>query len=763
MKERLWLSAVLLVLVPPFVCQAQQSAPPPTIHGTGSKSEWESIGDTNYFRNGAVLSNSTGMVTFDNGTANTATGDVLAEGDVTILDHGHIWRGTNFIYNFNTGAIRAATFKSVQGAFAISGDRLTGTTTNHVYTASNAFITTDDYERPGYTIRARTITIAVGQYFEAHQATLFWGRTPVFYFPYYRRTLGQHPNNWEFEPGFRSIFGPYLLSAYNWYGNGLLDGTIHADVRERRGLATGPDLNLHLGNWGEAAFRYYYANDQDPSADGITAPHLGQNRQRLAFNYLVQPTSNLTVKAVANYQSDPLIIRDFFEREYDTNVEPISFAEMTQLWPNYTLDFEAQPRLVNYFETVERLPDLKLSGARQEVGDTPLFYENENSIAYLKRSFSETNSLYFITNSMLPPAALGYKSTNFPANDYAATRLDTFHQLTLPETAFGWLNLTPRVGGRLTYYSDVEGLGIHTNEQLRGIFNTGMDVSTKLSKVYSGAESDFLDLHELRHIIEPDVDYVYVPAPNRSPAQVPQFDYETPSLGQLPIDFPDYNNIDSIGGMNVVRFTLRNILQTKRADGVEDFVNLTLSTDWNLHPETNHPFGDLYGDISLRPRTWLTFNSSIRYDMVSNRWREAVESMVIRPNQAWSLALTYDYLVNNDPEFQTYLGENVPGHNLVTGSFYYRFNENWGIHVMDQYEAQYGGFQQQSYAIYRDLRSWTASLIFRVTEGPHQPTDYTVALTFSLKAFPRYGIGSDSDVLRPQFSSGVLSEPEAYQ
>jgi uncharacterized protein (UPF0335 family) len=462
---------------------------------------------------------------------------------------------------------------------------------------------------------------------------------------------------------------------------------------------------------------------------------------------------------VADYQSDPLFLRDFFEREYATNVEPASFAEASQLWPNYTLNVMVQPRLVDFFETVERLPDVKLSGLRQEVGDTPVYYESESSAGWFKRAFSSTNSLYFLTNYTLNPNSLYFRTTNTPPPDYSAGRVDTFHQFSLPETFFGWLNVTPLVGGRLTYYSDVDGPQIHTNQQLRALFNTGVDVSTKASRIYQDAESSFLDVHELRHIIQPEIDYAYVPAPTRSPGQVPQFDYQSPSLRLQPIEFPDYNDIDSIGGMNVVRFMLRNTLQTKREAGIQDLVNWALYTDWNLHPGTNHPFGDFYSDLEFRPRSWLTFASSTRYDMVSNRWREAIESVVVQPSTAWSLSLNYRYLINNDPEFLTYAGENLPGHNLITASLYYRMNENWGAHIAEQYEAQYGGLQQQVYSIYRDLRSWTVALLFRITEGPAQPTDFTVALTFSLKAFPRFGIGSDSDHSSSMFGGGNLFDP----
>ena len=758
MNERRPRSAVFLFFVLAFACQAQQSAPP-AIHGLTPNSAYQSIGNTNYFSNGVLVSNETSVVTADQAAENDLTGDVVAEGDVTILDHGHIWRGTNFIYNFKTGDIRANTFKTLQGVFTLSGARLAGGS-NNVYTATNAVVTTDDYARPGYHIRARRITIALGQYFEAHEATLYWGNTPVFYFPYYRRNLGQHPNNWEFEPGYRSIYGPYLLTAYNWYGNGMLDGTLHFDVREERGIATGPDLFFHLGDWGEASFRYYYANDQHPNTDGLYAPDLGENRQRANFYYEVHPLTNLTAKVVAAYQSDPLVVRDFYESEYDANVEPISYAEGTQLWPNYTLDLMVQPRLVDFYETVERLPDVKLSGQRQEVGETPFYYENESSVGDFTRAFSSTNrSIYYLTNDTLYPGIPGYVTTNAPPHDYTASRLDTFHQLSLPETLWGWLNVTPNVGGRLTYYGDVYGPQSETNQQLRAVFNTGVDVSFKASRVYHDVENSLLDVHDLRHIIQPEVDYAYV-APSRSPDKIPQFDYESPSLRLLPIEFPDFNDVDAIRDMNVVRLMLRNTLQTKRDSGVQNLVSWAVYTDWTLQPGTNHPFADLYSDLSFRPRSWLAFAASTRYDMASNRWREAVESIVVQPSTAWSLSLSYDYLMNNDPEFFTYAGENIPGHNLIRASVYYRMNENWGAHILEQYEAQYGGLQQQVYSIYRDLRSWTTSLLFRITTGPGgQRTDFTVALTFSLKSIPRFGLGSDSDPTGPLLSDVNLAGP----
>jgi LPS-assembly protein len=746
MKQPWSLRLVSLLAAWTIACQAQQAGPW-EIRSLSGQSQFDLWDNTNFFNNGVLLSNSQAIVTAEQAMENVLTGVVVAEGDVTILDHGHIWRGTNFTYNGKTGDIRGGSFKTVQSPFSVSGQTLTGGS-NQVYFVNNAFLSTDDYDRPAYRVRARQMTIVLGDYFEARQATLFVGKTPVFYWPYYRRSLKKHPNNFEFVPGDRSIFGPYLLSAYNWYGNGLMDGTIHVDERERRGVAAGPDLLLHMGDWGEAAFHYYYAHDQDPGADGIAAPHLNDSRQHATLYYEVHPATNVTARIVGNYQSDPLVVRDFWESQYQANVEPASFAEVSQMSPNWFVNAMAQPQTVNFFETVERLPDVKLTGLRQEVGATPVFYESESSIGYFRRAFSDTN-VPVPTSIYSPlPNGLGYGLTEGSSGgypDYSAARADTFHQFTMPKTFFGWLNVTPRIGGRATYYSAVEGPATHTNDQTRGVFNTGVDVSFKASRIFRNAESSLFDVHELRHIIEPEIDYGYVPAPNRSPAQLPQFDYQYPSLRLLPIEFPEYNAIDSIARQNVLRFMLVNKLQTKRADGIEDLLNWAVYADWNLSCGTNFAFTDVYSDLDFRPRSWLTFNSSTRYDLPDTRWREAIESIVARPTTALSLSASYYYLMNNDPEFQTFAGQSLPGHNLISFDLYYRMNENWAARVSEQFEAQSGTMQQQLYSIYRDLRSWTSALTIRMTQGAGQPTDLSVVVTFSLKAFPRYSLNRDND------------------
>jgi LPS-assembly protein len=680
--------------------------------------------------NGVTITKGNFILTSDKITANQNTGEVRAEGHVVIKNGNQVWNGDHVIYNFKTREMEAVDLKTGHGPLLVSTLSLTGNTTNNVYEARDGSITTDDIAEPAYRIRAKRFVVVPGKYVEAHEAVAYVGNVPVFYFPYYHRSLGRHLNNWVFEPGYRSLYGPYLQTTYNWYASEKLDGAIHLDLRERRGVGVGPDFNYHLGEKiGDGNFRYYYTHDDRPEPD-FNGGQIPNNRQRVHFSHVATISSNLTAKAVVAYQSDPTIIRDFFESEYRQNVQPSTFAEVNKSWQNFSLDVLAQPRVNTFWETVERLPDVRLTGFRQQIFDTPLYYDSQSSAGYFSRKFADTNSMDM---------------------DFAAARADTFHQITLPKTFFGWLNVTPRVGGRLTYYSHSNGAGGTNSSETRGVFNTGAEVSFKSSRVWAGAENKLLDISGLRHIIEPSINYVYVPTPNVQPASLPQFDYEVPSLRLLPIDFPDYNAIDSIDTFNVLRFGLRNSLQTKREKVVQNVVNWSVFTDWRLSPRQDYgsgtnrlnqsTFADIYSELDFRPRSWMTLNSETRYGIEQEYFREANHRLTILPNDVWSVTLGHRYL-HSDLIF----GPGPTGHNLIYDSLYYRFNENWGGRVSHYFEARDGTMEEQLYTLYRDLRSWTAALTFRIRGNRNsEPDDYTIGVTFSLKAFPRGKLGSDTD------------------
>jgi len=735
MKCRLLLG--LLVFLCCLAAQAQDTNSGISIEGEGGQTlEYDLKTGLTSYSGRVIVKYGQSVLNADTVKVDKETGEAFAVGDVILQSEGgRLWRGDKLSYNFKTKVITGDAFRSGQPPYFVSGTNLVTNPTNNTYTGTNTYFTTDDNANPNYRIRARKVTIIPGKMIEAEHATLYLGDVPVFYFPYYKKSLGRHPNNFEFLVGYRSQWGPFLLNTYNWYWNEKLHGGLHLDLRGERGIGGGPSFHLQDPTLGDALLRYYYTHDLNPhEVDGYTKPPA--DRQRLLFEYELMLRTNLSVKSIVAFQSDPFIIRDFFESEYHDNTEPKSFAEVNQQWQNWNLNTLTQFRVNDFAETVERLPDVKLTGLRQQIGPTPLYYESESSVGYFRHVFPVETNVFF-------PGISNY---------FSAFRADTFHQVLLPWTFFGWLNVTPRVGDRVTHYSQAYERGSTTDEEDRNVFNTGAEVTFKASRVYRDATSSLLDVEGLRHIIRPSANYAFVPEPNVRPPKLPQFDSELPTSQLQPIDFPDYNSIDSIDSRQVVRLGLHNKFQTKRDGRIDNLVNWDLYTDWRLeqhyevllNPKTRQPeriekqslFSDLYNKADFKPRTWLTLSSDTRYSVEKGIIREANHTLTLMPNDVWSLSLAHRFRVDSS--------ELGIGNNLIVGTIFYRMNENWGFRISEQFEARDGVLEYQYYTVYRDFRSWTGALTFRIRDNRSGPNDFTVAFSLSLKAFPRFGVGDDA-------------------
>jgi LPS-assembly protein len=687
--------------------------------------------NTAFGTNGICIRYGTAVLTADTATVNRDTGEAVADGHVRIEQGEQLWVGDHIRYNFKTHQMVSEQFRTGKSPMFASGKQLQGDTTNQTYNARHALATSDDVHDPANYIRASRIKIIPGKYIEMWHAVMFVERVPVFYFPYYRRDLSPHAGHWTFTAGDRTSYGPFILNTYTWWLNDMVDGKLHLDYREKRGPGLGPDVNLHLGQWGNADFQYYYTHDRDQYAGTNGLPDFGpisENRQRVYLAWQATPATNLNLKALVNYQSDAYLEHDFFENDYLQNPQPNTFFEQNKYWDNWNLDALTTPQLNNFFDQVERLPDVRLTGYSQQVLNTPVYYDSQSSIGYYKKYFADTNG-------PTPPA-------------YSAGRMDTFHQLLVPWVFFNWLNITPNVGGRLTYYTDETGPGGTNSEAWRAVLNTGVGASFKASQLWPSVRSSFWDVDGLRHVIEPSANYVFVPNPSKAPSQLPQFDSALPSLMLLPVQFPDYNNIDSIDSEHVIRFGLHNTLQTKRDGQIDELLDWNLTLDWRLNPgsvrnnldEPDSPqqtFSDLYSEFKFKPRQWVTFESQSRFDLNNSDLNLAFDQITFMPNERWSWAAGYWYFRQGVDGFTT-------GNNYITTTAFYRLNDNWGLRATENFNVEDGRLQQQYYTLYRDMRSWTAALTFRVLDNTTGPTDYTVAFTFSLKASPSHRLGDDT-------------------
>jgi hypothetical protein len=110
--------------------------------------------------------------------------------------------------------------------------------------------------------------------------------------------------------------------------------------------------------------------------------------------------------------------------------------------------------------------------------------------------------------------------------------------------------------------------------------------------------------------------------------------------------------------------------------------------------------------------------------------------LTFTPNNRWSWGLSHWYLRNG-------FIDRVEN-NFIASTFFVRVNDNWGLRATHSFNAQTGRLQQQAYTCYRDLRSWTGALTFRVQDNVGTTPDFTVAFSLSLKANPATRVGEDA-------------------
>jgi hypothetical protein len=140
--------------------------------------------------------------------------------------------------------------------------------------------------------------------------------------------------------------------------------------------------------------------------------------------------------------------------------------------------------------------------------------------------------------------------------------------------------------------------------------------------------------------------------------------------------------------------------------------------------------------LRFTPLPWasLTINSQI--PAFNKGFTEVNSSVTVQPIANLQVSAGHRYL-NGNPFFQN-------SSLFVVGGFY-RFDDNWGVGFQEQYEGTTGVFEEQRYSVYRDLTNWVASFGAVVRDNTGNKKEYGILLTFTLKAFPKFGFDLNFD------------------
>ena len=715
-------------------------------------------------KNQPIEITSTGQTTYENGLAtardnvaihigdtdiysdfaqyNSQKHEVFVEGHVRIYRDVNLYTGERAVYNIDTKEVRAEEMRSQYDPYFVSGKKISSMAEN-AYLIQDGIFTTHDTPDPSFHLHARKVRVYENDYVVFQNVTFYVGRVPIFWWPYVYQSLND-AFSFSISPAFLSSWGPSLLTQVAFPITDKIKARLRLDYRSRRGPAIGFETSIDYGkndsSW--AKLKTYYIQDQNPLLNRTSLPRgsVPTGRYRLTLENQTNFTDSIYGIVDITKLSDEFVMQDFYQGEFRINPVPDDVIALAKTDPFYTLTGIGRFQANIFFEQTERLPEVVLDIKRLALFAGPIFYEGESGMADLHRNFARGSGF----------------------EDYSSTRVDTFHQLTYPNTYFGWLSVVPRVGFRGTYYGETRDMGktifpVSDNplvpdfllpepthnvpitdggETFRTVVNAGVEASFKVSREWEEAQSRTLGLDGLRHVIQPFTNFSWVSNSGPDPREILQFDRFQPSTQLRPLDFPQFTSIDSIDHWTVWRLGVRNRLQTRRDDLTVSWLDLETYVDVNFeNPYDRTPYSNLFNQLRFTPLPWAALIINSQVPAFDTGFTEVNTNIIVQPVANVQLSIGHRYL-NQSPFFQN--------SSLFVVGGYYRLDDNWGIAVQEQYEATTQILEQQRYSIYRDLTSWVASFgaVIRDNGGVKE---YGVLLTFTLKAFPKFGFDLNFD------------------
>lgn len=596
---------------------------------------------------------------------NQRTGEVEASGNVVFeRGPGDVWRGDSLKYNFQTGEGQTSESHIESGVFKIDSDRIDRRPDRRIVLHDATL--TSCTNAPGhehYRVRGRKVTLMPGEYVKVRGATLRLFGLPAFYWPYWYRDLNEG-YGLDLEPGYSSPMGAFLLGSYTarWFDFGpdaYLDGRTRFDLRSKRGVAGGQDLLWFSPRRGEGLLSLYYADDQEPPAGDETAGlPVDPERYRLHVEHSADIGNATRLMLQATHLSDTRMERDFFEDEYRRRREPDNYLAITHSGEGFMSGVTLRLGLNDFYNHVDRLPEFWLDTLSREVFSTGLYYENSSRAGWLRRRWAD----------------------RIEAEDYDAFRADTEHVLSYPSKQFGFLSFVPRVGGRLTYYSDTlsstytslpgrvetnalgqtvigEGRRVRVSESagsdLRSILEFGAEVSFRAYRSFLKPDGS-----AWRHIVEPYADYTLRPEPNLTPDQLYDFDA-----------------IDELDEQHDIAFGVRNYLQSRRNGRVRNVLDVDLYSRYRfVYPDNEDPLDRVFLDAILRPTDWLDIRSDSEYSVSDSEMKRIDTRLYLRADPVWTLDASHFYRSDFN--------------NLLASGVSYAPNREWEFYLYGRYEEE---------------------------------------------------------------------------
>ena len=487
----------------------------------------EMVGDTRSFREAVEFRFNNVVLKCEELDYNENTGDVEARGQVhyrNLLSQEDLY-AEKVAYNSRS---ELGTFYQVHGTVASAsqgGFRLLTTdnpfyiegevvhkTKNH-YVVHDGFVTNCERPGPWWTLRAPKTTIVPGDSATIRNGVFRLRKVPLFYFPYYRKSLERMPRRSGFlTPNFgnSSRLGLMLGQSYFWAINRSYDATVGGTWYTDRGLAS--QIDFRGRPTASSSFDVYFFGVKDRGAEipdcTLTATEDCRHEQGGAifsakgtalFPWGLRGAANVNILTSLEFRQ---AFTQSFEEAIWSRVHSIGYVSKSfstySLNTSLSRDENFQSLRPDDTVVIRKLPNIEFNSLDHQFlgGPVPLWFSFDTSFDLLSRDQPS-----YETPDFVQP---GFATRNF------VQRGDFYPRIS---TKFDWkgFHVRPTFGARQTAYG--QSLDTSVNRPVgQNLNRTTIETSVEilppaLERIYNGPK--WLG-DRVKHVIEPRLTYRYV-------------------------------------------------------------------------------------------------------------------------------------------------------------------------------------------------------------------------------------------------------------
>lgn len=315
---------------------------------------------------------------------------------------------------------------------------------------------------------------------------------------------------------------------------------VDMDYERREGNRQYSGYGMLYGLWDEAHKVQF--------GDENTQPINRQARGRVLLRHKEFLPRDWQIQAELSLVSDEAYLREFFSDEYWAGKDQENLIYAKKQRDNWAITALLKTRL-NYFETqTESYPDVSAYLIGQPLWNNRLTYFGEARMGAKRLHQSNYNAHQWKDRGWRFAGKHADRRNDIFSNSNVLARFDTRHEIDLPlapMTPVGPINVVPYAVGRLSVWTDSPG---DNRCKVRPYAQFGIRSNMHFWRIYNNVDSRLWDVHKLKHIITPEVNFFT------------SFDGGVASWELYPLD----RAVEGINQNTGAQFALYQRLQTKR-------------------------------------------------------------------------------------------------------------------------------------------------------------------------------------------------------